>query len=319
VIDRILNNILETIGNTPMVKLERLTRNLDGEILAKIEFFNPGFSKKDRIALQVIEDAEKEGRLKKGQPVIELTSGSTGTGLAIVCTIKGYPFIAVMSRGNSSERARMMKAFGAEVILVDQAEGSPPGTVTGRDLELVEAETRRITRERQAFRVDQFNNLSNVLAHEVHTGEEIWEQTHGQLDVFLDFSGSAGTFMGVARTLKKKNPRIRCYLVEPENAAYLSGGDISNPYHKIQGGGYCLDLPFLDSTLVEDYILVSEKEARESVRLLAREEAIFAGYSSGANLAAAFKLLQERERGKRIVILIVDSGLKYLSTDLYEF
>jgi len=313
-----LSSMLETIGNTPMVKLSRLTRELDGEIFAKIEYYNPGFSKKDRIGLQIIEDAEKQGKLKKGQPVVELTSGNTGTGLAIACAIKGYPFIAVMSKGNSIERARMMKALGARVVLVDQAENSVPGHVTGEDLALVEKETQRLVKELNAFRADQFNNPSNVYAHEYYTGEEIWEQSEGKVDVFVDFVGTAGSFVGCARALKKHNPNIRCYLVEPKNAAYLSGHDVSNPHHKIQGGGYCMDLPLLDKSLVEDYVLISDEEAIQTARRLAREEAIFGGYSSGANVAAALKLLREKEQGKNIAVLINDSGLKYMSTDLFD-
>ncbi|MDI6706818.1 MAG: cysteine synthase family protein [Bacillota bacterium] len=316
--NKILTSILEAVGRTPLVNLSRITSGVEGQIFAKIEYFNPGFGKKDRIGLQIVEDAERDGRLRKGQTVIELTSGSTGIGLAIACAIKGYPFIAVMSRGNSMERARMMRAFGAKVVLVDQAPGSEPGQVSGEDLVLVEQETQRLQKELKAFRADQFNNRSNVNAHELHTGEEIWTQSGGTVDVFVDFAGTAGSFVGCMKALRKHNPDIRGYVVEPATAAYLAGKLVSNPNHKIQGGGYCMDLPFLEDELVEDYMQVTNEEAIDTARRLAREEAVFGGFSSGANVAAALKLLKGRERGKNIAVIIPDSGLKYMSTDLFE-
>ncbi|HMM20051.1 MAG TPA: cysteine synthase family protein [Selenomonadales bacterium] len=209
----VLNGVHEAIGGTPIVKLSRLTGSLAGTILAKLEYLNPGFSKKDRAALQIISEAEQAGILRPGQTVIELTSGNMGTGLAIVCAVKGYPFIAVMSKGNSMERARMMRALGAEVVLVDQAPNSCPGQVSGEDLALVEQATEKLTSERGAFRADQFRNPGNVHAHAYNTAEEIWEQTAGQIDAFVDFAGSGGTFVGIAGALKKRNPKIRCYLV----------------------------------------------------------------------------------------------------------
>ncbi|PIY31155.1 MAG: cysteine synthase, partial [Candidatus Infernicultor aquiphilus] len=186
---KLLSGVHKAIGQTPMVNLSRLVKayGVEGRIYAKLEYLNPGFSKKDRIALQMIEEAEENGSLKRGQPVVELTSGNTGTGLAIVCAVKGYRFIAVMSKGNSTERARMMKALGAEVVLVDQAAGSPVGQVSGEDLKLVENKTKKITEELNAFRADQFHLIGNIHAHEYFTGEEIWEQCSGDVDVFLDF------------------------------------------------------------------------------------------------------------------------------------
>lgn len=314
----ILSGVHQAIGNTPMVHLSRLTKNLDGNIFAKLEYVNPGFSKKDRIALQIIEEAEKAGILKPNDTVVELTSGNTGTGLAIVCGVKGYQFVAVMSKGNSMERARMMKALGAEVVLVDQAPGSPVGQVSGEDLAKVEEMAKQITKERNAFRADQFHHIGNLHAHEFHTGEEIWKQTNGKVDVFLDFAGSGGTFAGCAKTLKKYNPNIRCYLVEPYTAPFYSGKAATNLNHKIQGGGYSMDLPLLDKSFVTDYIHVTDEEATQVARELARKEGIFAGFSSGANVAAALQLLKGKEKGANIVLTINDSGLKYLSTDLYE-
>ncbi|MCP4625208.1 MAG: cysteine synthase family protein, partial [bacterium] len=215
----LLSSAIEAIGSTPLVELSRITCDINGRILAKLEYLNPGFSKKDRIARQIIEDAEASGELKPGQTIIELTSGNTGTGLAIVCGIKGYPFVAVMSKGNSMERARMMAALGAEVVLVDQLPGSVPGRVSGGDLALVEQATRKIAEARMAFRADQFRLKSNFRAHYLNTGPEIIRQSGGDIDVFCDFAGTGGSFAGCAAALKEYNPEIKSYLVEPDGAA----------------------------------------------------------------------------------------------------
>ncbi len=316
--ERILDSAIDAIGETPLVALRRLGRELDGTILAKLEYLNPGFSKKDRIARQIIEDAETDGRLRPGQTVVELTSGNTGTGLAIICGIKDYPFVAVMSKGNSMERARMMRALGAEVVLVDQAAGSVPGQVSGEDLQRVEEETRRIVEQRTAFRADQFRLPGNARAHYLHTGPEILRQTGGRIDAFCDFVGTGGSFAGCAAAFKKHDPAIRCFVVEPEGAAALNGEAIRNPGHRIQGGGYAMaSLPLIDPAHVDGYLTVSDSEAVRWARRLAKEEGIFAGFSSGANLAAAVQLLRRGLRGKTIVVLMCDSGLKYLSTDLW--
>jgi cysteine synthase A len=310
---------VEAIGNTPLVDLSRFTRDLDGRILAKLEYLNPGFSKKDRIARQIIEDAEASGELAPGTTVVELTSGNTGTGLAIVCAVKGYPFVAVMSKGNSMERARMMRALGAEVVLVDQLPGSQPGQVSGGDLELVEQAAQRVTRERGGFRADQFQRLGNFRAHYLHTGLEILAQTGGALDGFCDFAGTGGSYAGCAAALKEFRPEIRCYLVEPQGAAVLAGHALTQPNHKIQGGGYAMaDLPLVNREQVDGYLQVSDEDAIQAARKAARTEGIFAGFSSGANLAAAVQLLNGELRGKTIVVMMNDSGLKYLSTDLWE-
>jgi len=234
------DSVLGVIGNTPSVWLDRIVADagVSGRILAKLDFLNPGFSKKDRAALGIIEAAETAGHLRPGQTVVELTSGNMGTGLAIDCGQKGYPFIAVMSRGNSPERARMMAALGAEVVLVDQAEGSQIGAVSGADLALVEDEARRITAARDAFRADQFHHPGNSAAHEATTGPELWAESNGTLDAFVDFAGSGGTFAGTVRALKALNPALLAYVVEPEGAAVLSGAPLTDPAHPVQGGGY---------------------------------------------------------------------------------
>ncbi len=315
----LLPSAVEAIGDTPLVELSRITRGVDGRILAKLEYLNPGFSKKDRIARQMIEDAEAQGLLRPGQTVVELTSGNTGTGLAIVCAVKGYPFVAVMSRGNSMERARMMAALGAEVVLVDQLPGSQPGQVSGGDLAQVEAEAQRIVQQRGAFRADQFHLPGNARAHFLHTGPEIIAQSGGAIDAFCDFAGTGGSFAGCAAAFKEYNPKIRCYLVEPAGAAVLAGQQLTQPNHRIQGGGYAInDLAMLRPEHIDGYLQISDEVAIHTARRLAREEGVFAGFSSGANVAAALELLNGPHRGQTIVVLLNDSGLKYLSTDLWE-
>ena len=316
--DTLLHSVLGAIGNTPLVELSRITRGLEGRILAKLEYLNPGFSKKDRIALQMIEEAEADGRLMPGQTVVELTSGNTGTGLSIVCAVKGYPFVAVMSKGNSMERARMMKAFGAEVVLIDQLPESKPGQVSGGDLALVEEAAQRITRERNAFRADQFHLESSARGHYLHTVPEMLKQANGQIDAFCDFAGTGSSFGGCAAAFKEHNPDILCYIVEPADAAILASKPVTNPNHRIQGGGYSMvELPLIDKNLIDGYLQVTDDEAIEVTRRLAREEGIFAGFSSGTNVAAAMQLLETTCRGKTIAVLLSDSGLKYLSTDLW--
>jgi cysteine synthase len=316
--ETLLPSVAEAIGNTPLVELSRVARGLDGRIVAKLEYLNPGFSKKDRIALQMIEEAEAEGMLKPGQTVVELTSGNTGTGLAIVCAVKGYSFVAVMSKGNSTERARMMRAFGAEVVLIDQLPGSKPGQVSGGDLALVEEAARRLVKERNAFRADQFHLEGNARAHYLHTGPEILKQAGGKIDAFCDFAGTGGSFSGCAAAFKEYDPNIRCYIVEPAEAAVLAGKPLTNPNHRIQGGGYSMtELPLISTDLVDGYLQVTDQEAMEMTRRLAREEGIFSGFSSGTNVAAALQLLNTTCKGKTIAVLLSDSGLKYLSTDLW--
>ena len=317
--ETVLDSSIAAIGDTPLVELSRLARGLDGRILAKLEYLNPGFSKKDRIARQIIEDAEACGELGPGQTVVELTSGNTGTGLAIVCGVKGYRFVAVMSRGNSAERARMMAALGAEVVLVDQLPESKPGEVSGGDLALVEEAARKIVDQRKAFRADQFRHQGNFRAHYLHTGPEILRQSGNAIGAFCDFAGTGGTFAGCAAAFKEANPEILCYLVEPNGCAVLSGDAAVEPSHKIQGGGDSMDdLPLLQREDIDGYVKVKDADAMAMCRRLAREEGIFAGFSSGANVAAAAQLLRTVCRGKTVAVLMRDSGLKYLSTDLWE-
>lgn len=316
--DGVYASIIEAVGNTPMVALDRLTAGLDGRILAKLEYLNPGFSKKDRTGLWMLREAIRAGELRPGQPVVELTSGNTGTGLAIACSVLGHPFVAVMSRGNSPERARMMAALGAEVVLVDQARTSEPGRVSGEDLALVEERTIEICNKLRAFRADQFVLSSIVAVHRETTAKEILRQTEGKFDAFCDFVGSGGSFVGCATTFREIRPDIRCYVVEPEGAAVISGKELVKPRHVIQGGGYSrVDLPALKGVKLDGCLTVTDDEVTAMARRLAAEEGIFAGYSSGANVAAALQLLRGPHTGDTIVVLICDSGLKYLTTELW--
>lgn len=316
----VFSSAADVIGGTPLVRLDRIVRaaGVEGTILAKLEYLNPGFSKKDRAALGIIEEAERAGALRPGQPVVELTSGNMGTGLAIVCAVRGYPFTAVMSKGNSEERARMMRALGAEVILVDQLPDSIPGQVSGGDLDLVEQAAAQLTRARGAFRADQFHLDGSWLAHYRGTGPEIWDACGGEVDLFADFVGSGGTYVGVTKALKERDPSVQCFVVEPEGAAALAGKAVERPEHPIQGGGYSIpDLAFLEGVPVDGYLQVSGEQARATARLLASTEGIFGGFSSGANVAAALALLAAEHAGRTVAVVVPDSGLKYLSTDLW--
>jgi cysteine synthase A len=267
----------------------------------------------------MIEDAEASGALRAGQTVVELTSGNTGTGLAIVCAVKGYPFVAVMSAGNSRERAQMMRALGAEVILVEQTDVTRDGYVSGADLALVEEAAQSVARDRGAFRADQFVLPGNPDAHAEGTASEMWDQANGEIDAFCEFVGSGGTFTGVARTLKAKDASIACYVVEPAGAAVLGGEEAREPRHRIQGGGYAMaDLSLLDRALVDGYLAVTDVDAIDGARRLAREEGILAGFSAGAVLFAAEQLLRRDHRGQTVAIVIADSGMKYLTTDLWS-
>ncbi len=314
----VMQSVIEAIGATPLVALDRVVAQagLQGRILCKLEYLLPGFSKKDRVARAIIEAARANGRLVPGQTVVELTSGNMGTGLAIVCAVLGHPFIAVMSAGNSPERARMMRALGAEVVLVPQVPGGLAGQVSGADLALVEGEAQRITLARAAFRADQFNHPGNPAAHADGTAAELWAQSGGTITAFCDFIGSGGTLGGVAQALTPKG--VRCYGVEPLGAEVLARGDTGHPEHAIQGGGYSMaNLAHLAGIPLAGYQSVSSDKARDTTRLLARTEGIFAGFSTGANLAAALQLLAGPERGGTVAMIACDSGLKYLSTDLW--
>lgn len=316
--EKSISCITQAIGKTPLLRLDRIKAHVgfEGNIYAKLEHLNPSFSKKDRIALGMLELAEKKGLLKPGQTVLEMTSGNTGTSFAMVCAAKGYRFICVMSRGNSIERMKMVAAFGGELAIVEQAPDSIKGKVSGKDMQLVEQEAERLVAETGAFFINQFKNFDNPEAQGV-AAMEMWEQTDGKIDAFADFIGTGGTFTGYAAALKKVNPNAHCYAVEPYGCAFYKDEIIEGSSHRIQGGGYAKEMELVQRGLLDGAVSVTDDEAVEMTRLLAKLEGVFAGFSSGANLTAAIKLLQGEEKGKNIGIVINDCGLKYMSTDLY--
>lgn len=314
---RILDNVGQAVGWTPLVAIDRLAAGLPARVAVKLEYFSPGASIKDRPALAVLERAEKEGLLKKGQFVVEKTSGNMGAGLAWACAVKGYKFIAVLSAGNTPERSQMIRAFGAKVVKIKQAKGGKPGLVTREDLELVEVEVQRLVKRLKAYRPDQFANPASSLAHEVGTGPEIWAQTSGKVTHFCSFVGSSGTMIGTSRALKSYNSKVRCFSVEPAQTAFLAGRTIRSTQHVIQGGGYAVRPEIYDAAVVDGYLTVTDAEAQRTARALASKEGIMGGFSGGANVAAALKLARDAAKGSLIVTVICDSGLKYLSTNLY--
>jgi len=315
------SSVLDLIGATPAVWLDRLTVGLPGRVLLKLESANPGGSVKDRAALRCVEDAERRGELRPGGTVVELTSGNMGIGLAIVCALKGYRLVAVMSEGNSPERRRVLAAYGAEVVLVPQAPGGVPGQVSGDDLALVETRTQELRRERGGWRPDQFRNPSNAAAHEATTGPELWQQAGGRpgaIHAFAAIVGTAGTFVGVARALEARDPAIACWAVEPAGAPALAGRPVTDPSHKLQGAGYAFVPPAWEPARCDGTLPVTDEEATGTARLLARREGILAGYSTGANVASALRLAAASPPGATIATIACDTGLRYLSTDLYE-
>lgn len=295
-------NILETIGDTPLIRLSRLEKklNVEGELYAKLEYYSPGFSKKDRIAKYMLEIAIKEGKLKPGQTVIEKTSGNTGIALAAACSILGYPFVAVMSSGNSKERIRMIEDFGGKVVLVPQDQTSEKNKVNNKDLELVEREYRKLIKELDAFAIDQFENENNPDTHYLYTGKEIIDDLP-EVDAFVDYVGTGGSFVGISRRLKEHAPSVKCCIVVPDKQNHI-----------IQGGGYFKEIPFLNEDLLDDTIVVSEQDALMGMEYLARYEAISSGISTGANVMAAIKFLKEN-KNKKVVFLVNDISLKYNS------
>jgi cysteine synthase A len=307
-------DITSVVGATPAVWLDRLTAGLPGRILLKLESLNPSGSVKDRAALQCLRDAEREGRLRSGMPVVELTSGNMGIGLAMACAVLGYRMIAVMSEGNSPERRRLLAAYGAEIELVPQVPGGVPGRVSGDDLALVEQRTQELVAALGAWRPDQFVNPSNPRAHELGTGPELWQQAEGRLDAFVAIVGTGGTFIGVARALKARDAAIRCLAVEPRGAQALAGLPVTNPSHKLQGAGYAMVPPQWDPALCDGTVAIADETAVSVARDLARREGILAGFSTGANVAAALQLAA----GDFVVATVAcDTGARYLSSDLF--
>ncbi|MFW9794908.1 MAG: PLP-dependent cysteine synthase family protein [Candidatus Thorarchaeota archaeon] len=309
---KISETALDAIGNTSLVQLKKVVPEDHARVLVKLEWENPTGSMKDRMARSMIERAEDDGRLSTGGTVVEYTGGSTGTSLALICAIKGYRFRVVSSDAFSQDKLNHMKALGAELKIV-------PSRGLGITKELIEKmiETaRNLSDEPGTFWTDQLNNKDNISGY-LPLGEEIWEQTSGQVDAFVHVAGTAGSLIGTSRVLKEHNPQVRIVAVEPDESPVLSGGQ--NGSHGIEGIGIGFFPPLWDSTLVDDVVRISTKEAKEMARRLSSEEGLCAGTSSGANVAASIKIAKKLGPNATVVTLLVDSGIKYLSTDLYKF
>lgn len=303
-------NLLDLVGNTPLVEIERIAkaRGAEAQVVAKVEYFNPGGSVKDRIALNMIEDAEKRGLLQPGATIIEPTSGNTGVGIAWISRVKGYKAVIVMPETMSRERQLLMKAAGAELVLTEGTKGMK-GAI---------AEAERLQRETPgSIILGQFTNPANPEVHERTTAEEIWRDTDGNVDIFVAGAGTGGTVTGVGRTLKAKNPDIRIVAVEPESSPVLSGGE-PGP-HKIQGIGAGFVPDILDRSVIDVVYKVRNEDALKTGRELSLYEGLIVGISSGAAAYAAIELAKLPEnKGKRIVALLPDTGERYLSTELYN-
>lgn len=308
---KIANSVLELIGNTPMVELSRLATDAGAvaRVVAKVERNNPAGSVKDRIALALVEAAEADGRLKKGATIIEPTSGNTGVGLALVCAMKGYKLILTMPETMSIERRRLVAAYGAQVVLTPGAEGMK-GAIAKATALNAEIEGSVI--------LQQFENPANPHRHYRTTGEEIWRDSDGDVDIFVAGVGTGGTVCGVGRSLKEHNPRVQVVAVEPASSPVLSGGKAGA--HKIQGIGAGFVPANYDASVVDEVVPVGDDEAVATARLLASREGLLVGISSGAATYAALQLAKREEnRGKTIVVLLPDTGERYLSTVLYAF
>ncbi len=302
----ILNSVIEKIGNTPLVRLSHVNKG-GADVVAKVEFFNPGGSVKDRIALGMIEDAEKRGLLKPGASIIEPTSGNTGIGLALVSALKGYHLILTMPETMSIERRKLAAAYGAEIVLTDGTKGMK-GAIE-KALELQKSLP-------GSFIPQQFENTANPTYHHEHTGPEIWREAEGKVDAFVAGVGTGGTLTGVGKYLREQNPDVKIYAVEPDTSPVLSGGKPGA--HKIQGIGAGFVPKVLDLSIVTKVIPVSADDAGNAARAVAREEGLLVGISSGAALHAALELAKQPEfAGKRIVVLLPDTGERYLSTWLF--
>ncbi|CAK1586347.1 unnamed protein product [Parnassius mnemosyne] len=311
VTNEIKASALDLIGETPIVALDRLYTG-PGRILAKCEFMNPGASIKCRSSLHMIRKALENGDLKPGAPVLEVTSGNQGCGLAIVCAVLGHPLTLTMSKGNSVQRAIHMEALGAKCVRVPQVEGTY-GNVTLADVKAAEAEGLRLVDEIGAYYVNQFNNEANAEAHYETTGPEIWRQTGHHVDAFVATVGTAGTFTGTSRYLKEKNPKLLSFVVEPSGSEPIKGKEITKPLHLLQGSGYGCVPNLFKFEYMDGTISVTDEETVKYKNLIGEKEGLYVGYTSGANVAAAVKLLQSGKlpEGAWVVTTLNDSGLKY--------
>ncbi len=304
--NKIANNVVELIGNTPLVRLNRLPNPESAQVLAKLEYFNPGGSVKDRVCFAMIEEAEKKGLLKKGSTIIEPTSGNTGIGLAMIAAVKGYKCILTMPEAMSLERIYILKSYGAQVVLTPASEGMNGAIKKAEQI---------FKKTHNAFMPHQFTNLANPAAHRKTTAVEIWEATGGNLHAFVAGVGTGGTITGVGEILKKHNPSIKIVAVEPKNSPVLSGGK-SGP-HKIQGIGAGFVPEILNRGIIDSIIQVSDEDAFKIAKSLAKDEGIFAGISAGAAVWAALKVAEGLGKGKTVVVVLPDTGERYFSMHQY--
>jgi len=301
------NSIADLVGNTPVVKLNRIVDENSADVYVKLEYMNPGSSVKDRIALSMIEAAEREGRLKEGDTIVEPTSGNTGIGLAMISAAKGYRAILVMPDTMSLERRNLLRAYGAELVLTPGAEGMKGAIQKANEL----------AEENGYFMPQQFENFANPEIHRLTTGKEIVEQMGDQLDAFISGIGTGGTITGAGEMLKETYPDIKIYAVEPEDSPVLSGGK-PGP-HKIQGIGAGFVPTVLNTEVYDGVVKISNDEAFAASRRAAKEEGVLGGISAGAAIAAAVKVAKELGKGKIVLAVLPDNGERYLSTALFQY
>jgi cysteine synthase A len=308
-VGRIFNDITETIGGTPLVKLKRLTQNIKPNILAKLESANPGASIKDRIALSMIKAAEEQGLINSETVIVEPTSGNTGIGLAMVCAARGYKLVLTMPESMSIERRKILQAYGAQIVLTPAVQGM---------LGAIQKAEEIAKNDEKVFIPQQFQNLANPQIHRITTAQEILDDTGGKVDAFVAGVGTGGTITGVGEVLKQKiGSQVKVFAVEPEDSPVLSGGK-PGP-HKIQGIGAGFVPQILNMKIVDEVVKVSFKDAVETSRKLARLEGIFVGISSGAAMRAALRIAEQFKKGQNIVVILPDTGERYLSTELWQF